>query len=418
MTDKIEQLERLARLKDSGALTDEEFQAQKGLLLGAEAPAGRVDHVAPDAVGVEGSWNLFQPVGSADEARALGDLSAVATAFLILSMLLDSGGTIIGASRNAVDPDGVPYADYLATVLSANAIIALVMLAVGVVFWKGRARWAGLALLTISILMAGGTVLVVLDSDRGLVSWAHNLLSGVLAGGAVYFSIQAVRGAFGARRFGRVSDAAANFATPSSARPRHLSEAVSIGFEDRRPIRKVTLWVGAAVMLSVVAAGVIFAAQNQSDHPPAVPLIAASTESSPEPAPEKALQTPSRPIEPAGRLPNIRQGVDYAVARGEILEAGFEPYPINLGSSCPGDVCNVYPEVIECSGMAISPESAAYAPCIFRFRRASDGLEILVQSSGEYMPSYGQDVAFHEMGVLTQQDRRTIAEIEQSYASW
>jgi hypothetical protein len=273
-------------------------------------------------------------------------------------------------------------------------------------------------LLTVSILLAGGTVLEVLESGRGFFSWAYKLLSGLLAGGAVYFSIQAVRGAFGARRFGRVAGSAADKAKTPAARPRNLSEAVPIGLEGSRSIRKVILWVGAALLLSVVAAGVIFAVQTQSDQPPAAPFITAATDSYPEPAPEEAPQTTSPPVEPAGRLPNVRQGVDYAVARRQILDAGFEPNPINLGPSCPGDVCNVYPEVIECSGMGVSPESAAYAPCIYRYRRASDGLEILVQSSGEYMPLQGQDVSFHEMGVLTEQDKRTIADIERSYASW
>jgi hypothetical protein len=144
LTDKIEQLERLARLKDSGALTDEEFQAQKALILGPEAPALRMtDHVAPATDGVEGSWNPFEPVGSAEEARALGDLSGPATACLILSMLLGLGWIIIGALRNAVDPNGVPYAEDLAGVISVTAAVVLLMLALGVVFWRGDAHGQG-----------------------------------------------------------------------------------------------------------------------------------------------------------------------------------------------------------------------------------------------------------------------------------
>lgn len=204
MQSKLEQLERLARLKDTGVLTEEEFQVQKALTLAAASePSSQTEAFVLTADDVEGSWNPFQPVGSAEEARVLGDYGGVATGLLIATVFLDIGKVILGALRNAAYPDGVPYTDVLPVFIPVNGAIALLILALGVAFWKGRRPWAAIGLLVLSLLTLGGAVIEVLEAGRGVFGWLYKMVSMLLAAGAVYFSIQAVRGAFGARRLSR-----------------------------------------------------------------------------------------------------------------------------------------------------------------------------------------------------------------------
>ena len=81
MTDRIDALERLAKLHQSGALTDAEFAAQKALLLRGGAPA--VTYHAPEpASGIQPAWLL------------LGALGAVLLGVLIWWQLVDSKGVV------------------------------------------------------------------------------------------------------------------------------------------------------------------------------------------------------------------------------------------------------------------------------------------------------------------------------------
>ncbi|HYG29157.1 MAG TPA: SHOCT domain-containing protein [Allosphingosinicella sp.] len=95
MTGRIEALERLQRLRESGALSDEEFAAEKAALLGragtvaAEAPApdlGREPVVAPGRRGSE--WKLPAAV-----------LAALAMAALAVWLILRGGGESINVPQ-------------------------------------------------------------------------------------------------------------------------------------------------------------------------------------------------------------------------------------------------------------------------------------------------------------------------------
>ena len=111
MTDQIEALERLARLHQSGALTDAEFAAQKAQLLGgrSEAPraAPHATYVAPPppaSEGIQPGWLL------------LGALVAVGLGVLLWWSLTDGKGEVKqvpspGASSSAsASPSATPSA--------------------------------------------------------------------------------------------------------------------------------------------------------------------------------------------------------------------------------------------------------------------------------------------------------------------
>jgi uncharacterized protein YecT (DUF1311 family) len=85
MTDQIEALERLARLHQSGALTDAEFAAQKAQLLGGGASPAPRSYTPPppqDSDGIQPLWLL------------LGALLAVGLGVLLWWTMVDGKGEV------------------------------------------------------------------------------------------------------------------------------------------------------------------------------------------------------------------------------------------------------------------------------------------------------------------------------------
>jgi len=103
VSDRYDALERLQRLRDSGALTDEEFQAEKRRLLG---------HGAPDAVGAPpaGEESQVAEIGAENHSRlplylliAAGTLIVAVVAGLLLGRVVSGPG---GENRSqAVVPE-------------------------------------------------------------------------------------------------------------------------------------------------------------------------------------------------------------------------------------------------------------------------------------------------------------------------
>lgn len=123
MTDHIDALERLARLHQSGALTDAEFAAQKAVLLGGQrvptAPAAPV-HSQP-AQGIQPLWLL------------LGALGAVLLGVLIWWQMVDSKYKVEqvpapGASASATaSPVGAASTDAAASASASPSPVAVIV---------------------------------------------------------------------------------------------------------------------------------------------------------------------------------------------------------------------------------------------------------------------------------------------------
>lgn len=173
-----------------------------------------------------------------------------------------------------------------------------------------------------------------------------------------------------------------------AGRPDGAEHWFTRAWRETRTMRLIFWGVGVATMIFVASAGAYWWSRGQA-----------------------------LPAEPTGdeiqaALPEIAKRTPFAEARRRLAAAGFEPAPIVLGKSCPGGVCRAYPEVVDCVGMGTSPNDELYAPCVYRYRRTSDGAFLLVRSVGEYAPSVKQDVEFHSMGYLTEADAQQIRMIE------
>jgi uncharacterized protein YecT (DUF1311 family) len=121
MADHIEALERLARLHQSGALTDAEFAAQKAQLLGGDARAAPRSYTPPpqETDGIQPLWLL------------LGALLAVGIGVLFWWTMVDNKGEVKpvpspGASASANAAASPSVTPSVAPTPSASASIAAV----------------------------------------------------------------------------------------------------------------------------------------------------------------------------------------------------------------------------------------------------------------------------------------------------
>ncbi len=118
MTDQIEALERLARLHQSGALTDAEFAAQKSQLLGSRGEAYRPEPPAASE-GIQPLWLL------------LGALFAVGLGVLLWWSMVDRKGEVAqvpspGASAKTSASASASPVPSLTPSASATASVAAV----------------------------------------------------------------------------------------------------------------------------------------------------------------------------------------------------------------------------------------------------------------------------------------------------
>ena len=226
---------------------------------------------------------------------------------------------------------------------------------------------------------------------------------------AVFFSVQAVRGAFWLRAMGGM----ANLQAERAITERAMGQALKEHFPPA--VRRKWLIGGGGLAVLVAAVAVLptlFGDDDRQAVAPASAMMSAQKNTDPTPVP-----TVPPIMLPVPDLPSVVKGEPFAQVRQQLTAAGYTPLPINLNGDCPGGLCQAYPEVMECTGMGTSPEDELYAPCTMRFLREADGAWIIVRTTGEYMPDYGQDVSFHDMAVMNDADRETVANIESYNAS-
>lgn len=439
MTSRLDKLERLVQLRDAGALTPEEFEAEKANILGTEevgtaAAAGpglgaekagvpqakptedrkpstqiashlQIDAPTADELGSdELSWNPFARPANVTVAEQLSRFGLFAGAILIIEDVILLGYHGLQSLNGEIFEDGTTYSSFLLPVTVVVVLFLAVDVGLTLASWRGRSRWSAIALLILSVVSVAGSMLEILD---GRTAWRVVQLAAAVA--ALFFSVQAIRGAFWLRAMGGMASLRAERAKTERAMGQALNEYL--------PPATRRKWLiggsGLAVLVAAVAVlTTVFGGDDSQVVPAASEMMPAQINSNPTPAPTVPPIIPSVP-----GFPPVVKGEPFAQARRQLIAAGYAPLPINLNGNCPGEMCEAYPEVMECAGMGVNPQDELYASCMLRFIREADGAWIVVRTTGEYMPDYAQDVDFLDMAVINDVDRETVANIERYYAN-
>lgn len=419
MSSRLDQLERLVQLKDAGALTAEEFEAEKAKVLAAKGadqpPQPAPKPVSPqtestsdtsvdDGGGDDTSWNPIKRPADVAMAERLSRFGLLAGALMVANDVAILFDLLLKSVTGATYDGGMTYASALPFIGGVILVVLAIDVGLTVASWRGRSRWAAVGLLIMAGIAVFGTGLELTD---GRTFW--RLLQFVTSFAAFFFAIQAIRGAFWLKTMG----GRAELQRQRTESEREMGRV----FDTYMPAaaRRRWLMIVGAVTAVTVAVGLGSSLLDRQGEPEVETGMPGLVQTSPEVA--MPAGSPTTDPAPILGLPPLVSGLPFAQARQQILEAGLSPMPINLNGECPGGLCQAYPEVIECTGMGSSADDALYAPCTLRYRRAADGAWIIVRTTGEYLPDYNQDVEFHDMAVMNAQDRGTVTEIESQYAS-
>lgn len=195
MTSKLDELDRLASLRDRGVLSESEFaQAKAEVLAGApkagshtnppvQSPTDSLAGVEPAPDAEVSIWEIFRPIETADQANRLLSVGYyAATAISVQGAILLSRYPVVSDEDNVV----------LLAVLVI--FVALAFLAARSVSKKAN-KVAAWVLVIIAGCQAFGT------ATEGRLDW----LMIALAMAGVVLSIQAVRAAFACRRLTSLS---------------------------------------------------------------------------------------------------------------------------------------------------------------------------------------------------------------------
>lgn len=265
---KLESLERLARLREAGALTDEEFAREKAKILARDdeppAPAQPGSSAGPEQSAPPASGSPPSPLTSVTSPRAAIDLASRAWASVV-GLIAGSvvggvaGIAAIGGGRAPMLMSGTEAAIVLGVMFVVNT--ALVILFGWLTVRKRSLIGAWLLLIT----SAGSLILAIADDPMqdGLY-----VLVGLVGfnGMATWYAGQALRGVLALRRFSgqpggqeAINSAKAAIENERASQPRPTArEALAIGIESSRPIRRVIAAVGMMMMAGVLLAGGLF----------------------------------------------------------------------------------------------------------------------------------------------------------------
>lgn len=211
---KIEQLEKLVSLRDRGALTQEEFDAEKSALLrsspAADAPPNEavaaLEQPVTSAVSTTAQTSpnttrfsreeqnelalSFAPIRSHAVALFLLKLAYVSGGLVIFDVLVDIPLHLVDVANGVQINPPVPNATFLQFNIAAAAVVTLIVSVLMLTTVKHRSRIAAIILL----LMCSLEFAVSLTGR-----WDHrNAKVAVIVFGAIalLFCIQAIRAAF------------------------------------------------------------------------------------------------------------------------------------------------------------------------------------------------------------------------------
>ena len=278
MDRKIEELERLARLRDVGALIEAEFDAEKVRIL-------RVPSSASAAVPehFEFHWNPFRGSASREDAEALVRLGTWTAAAFVGETLMRAGVNWWDLAHGRAVVDGL---DSNATMAVQALALLITLLLFGSLAWAVSAR-RGLAsawaLVVLSALGLIGSLMQMVTAHNRL-AWASAFLSGA----GLFFALQALRGVLSLRGLGVGSERA----TASSA-----SSALAMGLESSRPMRHFIRVAGIIGLLLLLLIGAFWFFKSEGDVERAQPAAAG------ESYPSQALLPATSSPDPAGISP-------------------------------------------------------------------------------------------------------------------
>lgn len=216
MSSQLDKLEQLARLRDAGVLTGEEFEAQKALILSGAAAAEPAPVVAAvsapqpgratppaeagPAVATKESelsqdalFNVFTAIDSAMMARALTKLGVVAAIVVFLDEAVRFGALVSEANTG-------PLSAEFSNETGLAVAVAMLLFWVGLsslLAWrilKTASRGASIGLVTLTLVGAVANFPDVFEGGLLRFWW-------LASGFALLSAVQAMRGAFALRRF-------------------------------------------------------------------------------------------------------------------------------------------------------------------------------------------------------------------------
>ncbi|MBN8551639.1 MAG: SHOCT domain-containing protein [Caulobacterales bacterium] len=265
---KLEALERLARLKDAGALTDEEFASEKAKILARddEPPAPALTGMSADPVQSapltsEPAASPFTSVTSPRTAIDLASRAWASVVGLIAGSVVGGVASIaaIGGGRAPILMSGTEGAIVLGVMFVVNTTLVIL-------FGWLTARRHSLVGAWLLLLSSASSLIFVLADDP--MQDGLYVLVGLVAfsGMATWYAGQALRGVLALRRFSRqpggreaINSAKAKVEQERASQPRPTArEALAIGMETSRPIRRVITGVGLMMMAGVLLVGGLF----------------------------------------------------------------------------------------------------------------------------------------------------------------
>jgi hypothetical protein len=199
MPTKLETLERLTTLRDRGALSEEEFQAEKAAVFGPS-----ITEVIPEPAAVpetprgdrKSLWESFRPVRSLGEAEQLLKAGLFTALVLVGNGVIDLGVDVSTAMDGYAIEPGISNSESITFGLIGLAVFsALVVLAAwGVV--RRKSRFAAIALVPLACLDLIASLMARWDGNG-----TFRLATLLIGGAAVLLAVQAVRATYAYRRF-------------------------------------------------------------------------------------------------------------------------------------------------------------------------------------------------------------------------
>ena len=321
MTNRLDTLERLGRLRDQGLLTEEEFAREKDQLLAgvkptaaapnagstahAEGPPGKPDQASSDAAApfietpqtpiADDLTSTLRPIHSVPDASQQVSRVWATAALLIGGEIISEIGRVNQSMAGRSWTSTVSMGDELLTSAIGLTVSTVVVGLLG--FWIARrASRAGVIILGVLTVSA---VLWPFISPEPMKLMAK-LGSAALAAFALWYLIGVARGAFWLAGRRLVPDG------PVAAEATHWKDAWAQGRAKSAPIRKTIGWIGLGGLGLFLIGGLWFWWSTR-DTTPDVPAAAYSDYTSSAVPPAPAPLAPASPDPSAGQNPSDAQ---------------------------------------------------------------------------------------------------------------
>lgn len=294
MTDRLDAIERLGRLRDQGLLTDEEFAQEKARVLASSEPepkatTNRDTPAADDASTVAGEGPRSDPAAQqppADDNDLMAPLRPITTdgdasglvrrvwaafAALLVSEVVtaaDDALRLVGQADSVFsDPIGPPLAMRAAAFAITGGVLFLISR------WTAR-RASRIATVILIVLATSALVWPFIDPEptRLMVKVG----TAALAGFALWYLIGVARGAFWLN--GRRPSTGSN---PTARDPNRPKMTMADARAKAAPVRRLIGWIGLVWLVVFLLGGVWFWLKTNGSTEPSTGTSAANAQSGP-----------------------------------------------------------------------------------------------------------------------------------------